>query len=143
MFDNMLNLEGKPLISATYDFGEVESSTPAASTIYKRQARPLTAPGCWTGFLFFRIISDLRRFLSFWPFDPITPVSGSPSYPASLSAESSPDLVRFPASFPATADRRSRLPVRAARRQVGKLVDTLHDSVKQVVDVHARSLLAL
>jgi hypothetical protein len=26
---------------------------------------------------------------------------------------------------------------------VGKLVDTLHDSVKQVVDVHGRSLLVL
>jgi hypothetical protein len=32
------------------------------ATIYKRQTRPLTASGCWTGFLFLRIVSDLRRF---------------------------------------------------------------------------------
>ena len=83
--------------------------------IYKRQTRPLTASGYWTGFVFLRIVSGLRRFQGIGAAAPITPFSGNPSYPASLSPRNSPhsyphspDLVRTPAFFPATATRRSR-----------------------------------
>lgn len=93
----------------------VRGSIPPASTISKRQTRPLTASGYWTGFLFLRIVSELRRFQGVGATCPITPFSGNLAHPASLSSQNSPhsyphspDLVRCPAFFPATAVRRSR-----------------------------------
>jgi len=87
----------------------------AASTISKRQTRPLTTSGYWAGFVYLRIASDLRRLQSVGAAARITPVLGNPSYPASLLPENSPhsyphspDLVRFPAFFPVIAVRRSR-----------------------------------
>jgi len=81
---------------------------------------------------------------------PLRPSMASGSYPHS------PYLVRFPAFFPATAARRfdeqgrsnaakhlCPLGTGRARAAFGKLVDTLHDPVKQVVDVHGRWLLVV
>jgi len=84
------------------------------------------------------LVSDLRRFQRVGASARITPFSGNPLHPDSLPLRNSPPpilqtslgLLHFSLQ-PLLGD------------LVGKLVDTLHDYVKQVVDVHGRSLLVL
>lgn len=106
----------------------------------KKTTRPLTAPGCWA-VLFFYVLS--AAYVAFR-------VSALP--PKSLpfrEIRHTPRLFRLKILRILTPILRTSSGVLHFFLQplfgdfVGKLVDTLHDSVKQVVDVHGRSLLVV